>query len=59
MMKGEDKQSADKKRSMGIGLLVCRTIVEAHGGEISAKNLPEGGAEFTFTMELGDGKDGY
>lgn len=59
MMKGEDRQSADKKRSMGIGLLVCRTIVEAHGGEISAKNLPEGGAEFTFTMELGDGKDGY
>lgn len=44
---------ADKSRSMGIGLLVCRTIVEAHGGEISAVNLPGGGAQFKFTLKLG------
>lgn len=46
--------STDKTRSMGIGLSVCRTIIEAHGGSISAKNLPEGGAEFCFTLPLGD-----
>jgi PAS domain S-box-containing protein len=36
---------------MGIGLAVCRRIVEAHGGEIWARNHPEGGAEFTFTLQ--------
>lgn len=40
----------DDNRFMGIGLGVCRTIVDAHGGRISARNLPEGGAEFTFTL---------
>lgn len=43
---------ADKSRRMGIGLTVCRTIVEAHGGTINAKNAEEGGAEFTFTLPL-------
>jgi len=42
----------DDNRFMGIGLSVCRTIVDAHGGSISARNLPEGGAEFTFTLPL-------
>lgn len=42
--------SADKTRGLGIGLSVCRTIIEAHGGRISARNLPEGGAEFVFTL---------
>ena len=45
--------SADKTRSMGIGLMVCRTIVEAHGGTIYAENLPAGGASFVFTLKLG------
>ena len=45
--------SADKTRSMGIGLMVCRTIVEAHGGTIYAENLPGGGASFVFTLKLG------
>ena len=51
---------ADKDRCMGIGLSVCRTIVEAHGGRISARNLVEGGACFEFTLPMGgcenDGK---
>lgn len=42
----------DMKRNMGIGLSVCRTIVRAHGGEIEASNLPEGGACFRFTLPL-------
>ena len=40
----------DDNRFMGIGLSVCRTIVNTHGGTISARNLPDGGAEFTFTL---------
>lgn len=45
----------DSSRFMGIGLTVCRTIVEAHGGEITAENTPGGGAEFRFTLKKGEG----
>ena len=38
----------NQKRSMGIGLSVCAAIIHAHGGEISAQNLPGGGALFRF-----------
>ena len=48
----------DSRRSMGIGLSVCKTIVRAHGGEISAHNLPHGGAQFIFTLPLG-GQEEY
>lgn len=38
----------NQKRSMGIGLSVCATIIKAHGGEIHAENLSGGGALFRF-----------
>ena len=41
--------SSDIHKGMGIGLSICRTIVEAHGGEITARNH-EHGAVFTFTL---------
>ncbi len=44
---------ADKRGSLGIGLSVCRTIVQAHGGEISAGNCLQGGACFAFSLPLG------
>ncbi len=37
---------------VGLGLSICRVIVEAHGGEIHAANRPGGGACFTFTLPL-------
>ena len=39
---------------VGLGLAICKAIVEAHGGSISAHNLATGGAEFTFTLPLGE-----
>jgi two-component system sensor kinase FixL len=52
-----------KKEGMGIGLSVCRTIVEAHGGRLWTEAVPAGGTVFHFTVPIaetsphqGDGK---
>lgn len=48
-----DVEVSDGKRTgMGIGLYVCASIVLAHGGEMIARNLPEGGAAFSFALDL-------
>jgi PAS domain S-box-containing protein len=41
-----------KEKGMGIGLAVSRTIVEAHGGQLSAENNKTGGATFKVTLPL-------
>jgi len=34
----------------GLGLAICKAIIEAHGGRITAAQRPGGGARFTFTL---------
>jgi two-component system, OmpR family, sensor histidine kinase KdpD len=37
---------------MGLGLAICKGIIEMHMGHIWAENLPTGGARFIFTLPL-------
>ena len=39
-----------KRKGMGLGLSICRTIVEAHGGKIWVESPPDGGTIFHFTL---------
>ena len=45
--------SSDSHKGMGIGLSICKTIINAHHGQISAKNHPDG-AECIFSLPLGE-----
>jgi two-component system sensor histidine kinase KdpD len=40
-------------RGAGLGLAICRAIIEAHGGRIWALNRPDGGAAFRFVLPIG------
>ena len=53
-MDREELPADGTRHNMGIGLSVCAAIIKAHGGEIIGKNRPEGGAEFTFSLEMED-----
>lgn len=39
-----------KRHGMGLGLSICRSIVEAHGGKLWASSASRGGTEFCFTL---------
>ena len=45
-------QQGDRKRNMGIGLSVCKTVVQAHDGTIKGENAPEGGARFVIELPM-------
>jgi two-component system, LuxR family, sensor kinase FixL len=43
-----------KPEGMGIGLSICRTIVDGHGGRIWASDHPGGGTAFHFTLPVAE-----
>jgi two-component system sensor histidine kinase KdpD len=43
---------ADSRRSLGLGLALCKTIISAHGGEITVSDNNLHGAVFTFTLPV-------
>ncbi len=45
-----DSFHTTKSEGMGLGLTLCQSIVEASGGNLRAKNIPEGGAMFTIWL---------
>lgn len=49
-MRPADHSHSDDRRSMGIGLSVCRSIIRAHGGELVAGKSRHGGAAFRFNL---------
>lgn len=43
-----------KRRNAGIGLSVCASIIKAHGGSIEAENSSDGGAIFSFALDISE-----
>lgn len=46
------KRSPDSRRGIGLGLALCKSIVQAHGGEIGVENCRPHGAKFWFTLPI-------
>ncbi|MDM0112278.1 GAF domain-containing protein [Variovorax sp. J22R133] len=46
-----------KTAGLGIGLSLCRAIVEAHGGQVNGRARPGGGAIFEFTLPIAEEND--
>jgi signal transduction histidine kinase len=41
-----------KESGLGLGLSICKRLVEAHGGAVGTEDAPAGGAVFRFTLPL-------
>jgi signal transduction histidine kinase len=48
----QSSRTHSKSGGTGLGLSICREIIEGHGGTIHARNNPDRGASFIFTLPL-------
>ena len=46
------KRSPDSRRGIGLGLALCKSIVQAHGGGIGVESVTPHGAKFWFTLPI-------
>jgi signal transduction histidine kinase len=44
------KDDRNPQRGLGLGLYICKSIAEAHGGSISVESEPGHGAEFRVSL---------
>ena len=51
------KRSPDSRRGIGLGLALCKSIVQAHGGQIGVENVSPHGARFWFTLPIAEVKE--
>lgn len=49
-----DNKIVDSRRSLGLGLALCKSIISLHGGELSVKDNEPHGCVFTFTLPSGE-----
>lgn len=52
------EKTGDSTRGLGIGLSICKSIILAHNGKISAENNTDGGATFRFSLPKGEDING-
>ena len=49
---GDTTKIVDSRRSLGLGLALCRSIITAHGGQITVSDNQPHGAVFSFTLPI-------
>ena len=47
-----NRTDMESSHGLGIGLSICRSVIRAHGGQITGENSPDKGAVFTFTLPM-------